>query len=227
MSSSTTSLRNSPDRYGLIARLFHGAMVLTIGANLVLGLLFDDAIEPDEGGRFAALHATLGILTLLLLVGRVLWRFIDPPPPITVGTPIERSVAHAGHIGLYALAVVVSFSGWVVASHECERIDLIGGMTLPRLAASGAPAPAAEIGACEGEAPTLGAAPAATPALAGDDDDEAAERAMRANQGESDEVWEEVHELGSWALLALILLHAGAALMHRKRKDGTWERMFG
>ena len=194
------ALRNSSDRYGLMARLFHAAVAATIVANLALGLLFDDAVETGEG-RFAALHATLGILTLLLLVARLLWRAIDPPPPIAVGTPVERTMAHVGHLGLYVLALVVALSGWLYASSEHARIDLLGGMELPALNIATEPTPV-------------------EPMASDDEGDE-----HEADAG--DEFWEEVHELGSWALLALIALHAAAALMHRRRKDGTWERMFG
>jgi cytochrome b561 len=209
--------RNTPERYGLVARLFHGAMVLTIGANLALGLLFDDAVETGEG-RFAALHATLGILTLALLVGRVVWRFVDPPPPFTVGAPLERTVAHAGHLGLYALALVVTLTGWSVATDEVRehggRIELVGGVALPPL---GAAVP-----------------PAASPVLP--EEEMARAERQRSEDGESEEgeegdeageLWEEVHEWGSWALLILVLLHAAAAILHKQRKDGTWERMFG
>ncbi len=201
------TLRNTADRYGVIARLFHAAVAATILANLALALLFDDALETGEG-RFAALHATLGILTLLLLIARLLWRLIDPPPPITVGTPIERTAAHAGHLGLYALALLVTLSGWFVASNEGGRIDLLGGMALPTLSANSA-------------------APAAAPATIAAADDAGVVDVFEEDEGEGEEFWEEVHELGSWALLALIVLHSGAALMHRQRRDGTWERMFG
>jgi cytochrome b561 len=210
-------LRNTPERYGLIARLFHGAMVLTIGANLALGLLFDDAVEMGEG-RFAPLHATLGILTLALLVGRVVWRFVDPPPPLTVGAPLERTVAHAGHIGLYALALVVTLSGWSVASDEVRedggRIELIGGAALPLLGAAAPPA----------ASPVLPEEEMARAARERDEDEEGDEE---GEEDEAGELWEQVHEWGAWALLILTLLHAAAAVVHKQRKDGTWERMFG
>ena len=200
------TLRNSSDRYGLVARLFHAAVAATILANLALGLLFDDAVETGAG-RFAALHATLGILTLLLLVARLLWRAFDPPPPLVVGTPVEAAVARAGHLGLYALALVVALSGWLYASSEHARIDLLGGVELPALNIATEPTPE-------------------QPVASGHDGDER-EGAEGDGGDEGDEFWEEIHELGSWALLALIALHAAAALMHRRRKDGTWERMFG
>lgn len=193
-----TTLRNTADRYGLVARLFHAAVAATILANLALGLLFDDAVETGEG-RFAALHATLGILTLLLLLARLVWRAFDRPPAL-LGTPFEQRMAQAGHLGLYALALVVALSGWLYASSEHARIDLLGGAELPALNIATEPTPVAIAPSGEGES----------------EDEE-----------EGDEFWEEVHELGSWALLALIALHAAAALMHRRRKDGVWERMFG
>lgn len=200
-----SGFRNSAERYGLVARLFHGATFLAIAANLVLGFVVED-VETGEG-RFAALHATLGILVLALLVGRVLWRFVDPPPPITVGAPLERTIAHAGHLGLYALMLLVALSGWFVASHEVAedggRIELIGGAALPTLGAAAPPA-------------------TSSPALPEGDEGES-----EGEDDEAGELWEEVHEWSAWALLALVLLHAAAALMHRQRKDGTWERMFG
>jgi cytochrome b561 len=188
-------LRNTADRYGLVARMFHAAVAATILANLALGLLFDDAVETGEG-RFAALHATLGIATLLLLFARLVWRAFDRPPAL-LGTPLEQRMAQAGHLGLYALALMVALSGWLYASSEHARIDLLGGAELPALNIATEPT-------------QVVAAPV------GDDDED-----------DGDAFWEEVHELGSWALLALIALHAAAALMHRRRKDGVWERMFG
>lgn len=216
------ALRNTADRYGLIARLFHGAMVLTIGANLALGLLTEE-VETGEG-RFAAWHATLGILTLLLLVGRVVWRFVDPPPPLTVGAPLERTVAHAGHLGLYALALVVTMSGWYVASHEVAedggRIELVGGVALPAIGPASPPTASPVLPTEE-----------MTRAQRGEHDDDGGHDAREGEEHEGDEgpgeVWEEVHEIGAWALLLLALAHAAAALLHRQRKDGTWERMFG
>lgn len=166
----------------------------------------------NTNDRYGAVAATiianlaLGILTLLLLVARLLWRAIDPPPPIKVGTLIERAVAHAGHLGLYTLTLVVALSGWLYTSSEHTRIDLLGGMELPALNVTPASAPA-----------TIAAA----------DGDGAVDEGFVGDEDEGDEFWEEVHEPGSWALLALIALHAAAALMHRRRRDGTWERMFG
>lgn len=193
------ALRNTSDRYGLVARLLHAAVAATILANLALGFLTDE-VETGEG-RFAALHATLGIATLLLLVARLAWRALDRPPAL-LGSGLERTLAQAGHLGLYALALVVALSGWLYVSSEHAEVELLAGATLPALNIASEPTPVQ---------------PDAR------DDDEGRE----GDEDERGEFWEEVHELSAWALLGLIALHAAAALMHRSRKDGVWERMFG
>jgi cytochrome b561 len=54
---------------------------------------------------------------LALVILRLVWRWLNPVPELPADLkPWERLAAHAGHISLYVLMLVVSLTGWVVAT---------------------------------------------------------------------------------------------------------------
>lgn len=194
------SLFNTARAYGLGMRALHGSIALLIVAQLLLGFLGED-LEPGES-RLALWHATLGFLTLALVLVRVAWRVLDTPPD-PVGSPgsFERRAASTAHALLYVLMLGLPLTGWLLASSEVDRIPLLGGFEVPALAST--------------------AADLVPPAQADEEEDE---------EGAADErgegVWEEVHETLAWLAVALVALHALASLKHRIARDGVFERMF-
>ena len=54
---------------------------------------------------------------LALIILRLLWRWLNPVPKLPADLrPWERVAAHVGHICLYLLMVIVSLTGWMVAT---------------------------------------------------------------------------------------------------------------
>lgn len=97
------TIRDNSDRYGRVTRVLHWAMAilllwqfLSAGAHL---LLEDTAIEKF----FWATHKPLGALLFLLAVIRGVWGLINlAQRPRSISIP-----AKLGHLGLYALMIVV------------------------------------------------------------------------------------------------------------------------
>lgn len=102
-----------PVRYTRTAMFFHWLIALLIFINLLLAWTFD--LVPAAWGRPAVdVHKSIGITVLGLAIMRVLWRIANPPPPLPkVFNKVERTGAHAVHIGLYLLILAIPLSGWL------------------------------------------------------------------------------------------------------------------
>lgn len=116
------ALRNGPDEFGLISRLFHWGMALLLISLLALGLRIA-AMEPSLSTLWLyGLHKTLGLTALALLLLRVIWHLISPPPgPQATGW--MRLFIKAWHWTLYALMIATPIAGW--AGSSASGIDTL------------------------------------------------------------------------------------------------------
>ncbi|OYU18872.1 MAG: cytochrome B [Rhodobacteraceae bacterium PARR1] len=107
--------RNGPNGYGLISRALHWGMALLILVLLSLGLRLS-AMQPDLSTLWLyGLHKTLGLSVLALVLLRLVWHRITPPPqPLAAGWQVRA--AKAGHLALYLLMLVIPLSGWAASS---------------------------------------------------------------------------------------------------------------
>jgi len=108
---------NSTAKWGWLAKALHW-----LGALIILLLLGHGwwmthlALRPDRLAHYAG-HSALGYDFLVLLLLRLLWRWLNPVPALPADLkPWERAAARIGHISLYVLMLVVSVTGWMVAS---------------------------------------------------------------------------------------------------------------
>ncbi|WP_115719980.1 cytochrome b [Gallaecimonas mangrovi] len=124
-------LKNTSWRYGLLAHLFHWLMALLILALFAVGLSMG---LPEKGSGLRALlkngHISLGVLTLLLLVGRGVWRCVNPLPKQGL-SPLNAKLAHWGHLLLYLLMAAVLLAGLGVVLTRPSATPLWWGFSLP------------------------------------------------------------------------------------------------
>ena len=103
-------------RYDPIAVTLHWVIAVSIMVMIPLGL-YMDVLPPSV--RFLAydFHKSLGITVLGLSIFRLVWRFLNPPPPLPASvTRTERLLAHAAHWGLYFLMLAMPLTGWLMVS---------------------------------------------------------------------------------------------------------------
>lgn len=107
--------RNGPDGFGLVSRALHWGMAVLIVVLFSLGLRIS-SMQPDLSTLWLfGLHKTLGLTLLVLVLLRLVWHRISPPPrPMASGWQVKA--AKAGHLGLYLLMLVIPLSGWVASS---------------------------------------------------------------------------------------------------------------
>jgi cytochrome b561 len=112
-------LRNTAAAWGAIAKSFHWSIATLIFIQFALGWVASSwRLSPTKLELFVW-HKSIGILILLLVVLRLLWRLVNPAPALPADTPpLERTAAHASHGLLYLLMLAMPLSGWVINSAD-------------------------------------------------------------------------------------------------------------
>jgi len=129
------TLKNTADRWGPISQLLHWAVVLLIAAIAIIGLTMTDMSNGPSKIKIYALHKSLGLTLLSLVVLRLLWRFYAGTPRPVAGTPHwQERIASLTHWALYALMFALPISGWVFNSSSGYPLQYFGWFNLPRIA---------------------------------------------------------------------------------------------
>lgn len=101
-------------RYSTVAIVLHWL----IGALLIFEIGLGHNMEEAEGpAKFAVfqLHKSIGITILLLVVLRLLWRFMRRPPAVSA-KGWEKTLAHIVHGLFYVLLFAMPITGWIAIS---------------------------------------------------------------------------------------------------------------
>lgn len=126
-------LKNGPDEFGLVTRVIHWGMMLLIIGQLALGLRIAD-LEPGLANLWLyGLHKTIGFAILALVVVRIAWHLISPPPhPIGPRGPAFWA-ARAAHWAIYALVIAIPLTGWAGSSATGIDVMIADRWTVPPL----------------------------------------------------------------------------------------------
>ena len=127
-------LRNSQQDYGAIARSAHWATALFVLLAWLLGQFRD--VLPRGAPREAGLsvHMVLGLGVILLIVLRLAWRALDPPPPAIVAKRFEPWLGYAataGHLILYVLLIATPIFGIALQFSRGHALPVFGLFDIP------------------------------------------------------------------------------------------------
>jgi cytochrome b561 len=120
-----------------VARFLHWAIFLAIGLQFVIGYAmdrFDDLLEGPvdrwfggEEENLLLVHASLGVLILVLATWRAIWRrFAGLPPWAPTLSEGERRLAHATEITLYFLMFLIPLTGLGLLFASGEEWEIWG-----------------------------------------------------------------------------------------------------
>ena len=100
--------------YGRVARLFHWITLLLVLVMIPVGIVMTQEIPRPLQDRLFILHKGLGPIVFLVVVLRLAWRWISPPPPLPDSVPpLQRKASAAVHALLYVFLLVMAVSGYV------------------------------------------------------------------------------------------------------------------
>ncbi len=121
----------APVRYDPVAQALHWGMFLLVTVQWIDGKIMDDLAR---GGTPRALafgtHESLGLLILILVIGRAFWRAAHPPPPLE-GPAWQRYVARLAHALLYLLLIALPVTGYLTFSAQGHATTFFGLVDIP------------------------------------------------------------------------------------------------
>jgi len=109
---------NTRTRYGTVAMTLHWIIAALVLTNIYLGLSFDTYPKGDPTlFQVVQIHKSIGLSVLVLSIVRLVWRLINPVPPLPAEmNPALKFLAHATHWLLYFLIIAIPLSGWAMVS---------------------------------------------------------------------------------------------------------------
>jgi cytochrome b561 len=176
-------LRSTEHGWGALVRAFHWLIAVLIVAQGVIGLSMVQMGLTPAKVRVFALHKSIGITILALVLLRIAWRLSERRPADAPTMPgWQRRAAHGLHLALYVLILAIPLSGWWFNSAANAPLVWFGWLDLPSLT------------------------------------------------GGLDTAWKPrallLHQTLFWILVALLVLHVGAALWHHfRQRDDVLRRM--
>jgi cytochrome b561 len=131
-------LRNSSSRYGLVSILLHWGVALVVFGLFALGLWMVDLDYYDTWRKAAPdLHKSIGLTLFAVMVVRVVWRFISPPPPaLSTQSRLVQWGAKLGHLFLYVGLFALMFAGYLISTADGVGIPVFDLFEVPALISS-------------------------------------------------------------------------------------------
>jgi cytochrome b561 len=124
--------RNTDTKYGLLASSLHWIMAALVIGTLGIGLILEDLGKTPDALKIYALHKSLGVTVLALVVFRGVWRHISKPPAsLVTHKNWEKKLAKIAHIVLYFCMIAMPLSGWIMSSAKGYSVSFFGLFDLP------------------------------------------------------------------------------------------------
>ena len=128
------SIRNTRERWGPLSQFLHWLIVALIALQAALGLTGLMLPLGLEKLVVLARHKSIGITILGLALLRLLWRWLNPIPPLPSNLkPHERFLAHFTHAALYVLLFAMPLTGWMMSSARGFPVSWFNLYQLPDL----------------------------------------------------------------------------------------------
>ncbi len=127
-------IRDTAAGYGLVTRLTHWVMAVAIVAMFALGLWMVTLTYYSPYYSTAPnIHRSVGILLLIGLVARFLWRIANPKPDDGELAPWERTASRIVHWGFYPLLLALMVSGYLISTAGGRPIEVFDWFSVPSL----------------------------------------------------------------------------------------------
>ena len=123
-------------RYSATARLLHWIVALMVLATIPIGTaMLQEGISRSTQDTLFILHKNGGVIILVLVLARIVWRALNPPPPLPATLPaVQRLASKVVHLGLYAALLFMAFTGYVRVTAGGFPIEMLDAIGFPRLA---------------------------------------------------------------------------------------------
>ena len=128
------TIKNTKTAYGLPSKILHWSLAFLILGMLGVGLYMVDLPKTPERFPFYLYHKSTGVVVLLLVTLRVLWRWKNIAPDLPKDMPRwQLKAAHVTHTLLYITMFAAPISGITMSLLGGHSISFYGIFTIPAL----------------------------------------------------------------------------------------------
>lgn len=121
------SSKNTNNSYGWVSKLFHWGMLI-----IIFGQYYIAANMKEM--KWGGIHMSVGVLILLLMLARFIWRAKNPVPELPEGTgKLQALGAHGLHILFYALLIAMPIAGIAIVQSKGFPVSFFGMFSLPTI----------------------------------------------------------------------------------------------
>ncbi|CBJ80483.1 putative cytochrome [Xenorhabdus bovienii str. Jollieti] len=126
-------LKNTSTRFGHVSVFIHWLVALAVYGMFALGLWMVTLSYYDTWYHQAPeLHKSIGSLIFFVMVIRLIWRFISPPPkPLTSYSYLTRISSKLAHFTLYLALFGILGSGYLISTADGQPISVFGWFNIP------------------------------------------------------------------------------------------------
>ena len=126
--------RNTAESWGSLSRVIHWLMALSVLGMLGFGFYIANLMKFTLDTLWVyQIHKSIGVTLLVLVMVRIVWHRISPPPQPIPSTPLQDFAARVVHLAIYVLLLAIPLTGWI-ASAASDIDTVIWGFTVPRIA---------------------------------------------------------------------------------------------
>ncbi len=128
--------------YHPLSKSFHWLIAFLVAAEVIIALIMPEIRRQGTPPTFLLnLHMSFGAAIMIIMVARLLWRFVSPPPALPSDTTkLMAAAAHGTHYLLYALLFITPIAGWMWANYMGWQPTLFGIISLPSIVNAGSQA---------------------------------------------------------------------------------------
>jgi cytochrome b561 len=126
-------LRNTSTRYGWVSIVIHWSVALVVFGLFALGLWMVGLDYYSLWRKDAPdLHKSIGITLFAVMLVRIVWRLLSPPPPALASySRMTRIGAAFGHAFLYVGLFAVMIAGYLISTADGVGIPVFGLFEIP------------------------------------------------------------------------------------------------
>lgn len=127
-------LKDSRNGYGLIAIVIHWVSAVLILFLFGLGIYMTGLSYYDDWyHKGPELHVSLGLVVLLIMLVRIVWRIINPTPVDLAEKRVQNLAAKLVKLGLYAFIFIVLATGYLITTAEGQPASMFNLIKFPVL----------------------------------------------------------------------------------------------
>lgn len=127
-------IKDSPKGFGLVAITIHWVSALLIFFLFGLGIYMVGLSYYDDWyHKGPELHVSLGLVVLLLMLARIVWRLVNPTPLDLPAKPLQKKAVKGVKLALYIFIFVVLISGYLITTAEGQPASLFNLIKFPVL----------------------------------------------------------------------------------------------